>query len=76
MNEFCALNSYQINYSSRKKTTMFGLFKKKSEVEKLNEKYQKLMEESYRLSTSNRTASDQKASEANEILKQIEALQN
>ncbi|MGB0346305.1 MAG: Lacal_2735 family protein, partial [Balneolaceae bacterium] len=25
---------------------MFGLFKKKSEVEKLNEKYQKLMEES------------------------------
>lgn len=54
---------------------MFGLFKKKSEVEKLNERYQKLMEESYRLSTSNRTASDQKAAEANEILKQIEQLE-
>lgn len=54
---------------------MFGLFKKKSEVEKLNEKYQKLMEESFRLSTSNRTASDQKAQEANEVLEQIEALQ-
>ncbi len=54
---------------------MFGLFKKKSEVEKLNEKYQKLMEESFRLSTSNRTASDQKAQEANEVLMQIEELQ-
>ena len=54
---------------------MFGLFKKKSEVDKLNEKYQKLMEESFRLSTSNRTASDQKAQEANEVLNQIEALQ-
>ena len=55
---------------------MFGLFKKKSEVDKLNEKYQKLMEESFRLSTSNRTASDQKAQEADQILKQIEALQS
>lgn len=54
---------------------MFGLFKKKSEVDKLNEKYQKLMEESFRLSTSNRTLSDQKANEANEVLKQIDALQ-
>jgi hypothetical protein len=55
---------------------MFGLFKKKSEADKLNEKYQKLIEESYRLSTSNRTLSDQKAQEANEVLKQIEALEN
>ncbi|MEQ9308405.1 MAG: Lacal_2735 family protein [Balneolaceae bacterium] len=54
---------------------MFGLFKKKSEIDKLNEKYQKLMEESFRLSTSNRTQSDQKAQEANEVLKQIESLQ-
>ena len=43
---------------------MFGLFKKKSEADKLNEKYQKLMEESFKLSTSNRTLSDQKAQEA------------
>ena len=31
---------------------MFGLFKKKSEVEKLQEKYEKLMKEAYQLSTS------------------------
>lgn len=54
---------------------MFGLFKKKSEVDKLNDKYRKLMEESHRLSASNRTLSDQKAHEANEVLKQIEALE-
>ena len=56
------------------KITVFTLFKKKTEVEKLNKKYQKLMEESYRLSTTNRTASDQKAKEADDIIKQIELL--
>jgi len=54
---------------------MFGLFKKKTEADKLNEKYKKLMEESFRLSTSNRTLSDQKAQEADLILKRIDALQ-
>ena len=53
---------------------MFTVFKKKTEVEKLNKRYQKLMEESYRLSTTNRTASDQKAKEADDIIKQIELL--
>ena len=53
---------------------MFGLFKKKTEREKLNEKYKKLMAESHQLSTSNRTLSDQKAHEANEILKKIDNL--
>jgi hypothetical protein len=53
---------------------MFGIFKKKSPIEKLEAKYQKLMEEAYRLSTINRRESDQKTAEANEILKQIEAL--
>lgn len=53
---------------------MFGLFKKKSEVEKLQEQYKKLMEESYKLSHSNRSASDQKAAEADAVLKKIEAL--
>ena len=52
---------------------MFGLFKKKSEKDKLNEQYQKLMKESYDLSTSNRKLSDQKAYEAEEIMKKIEA---
>lgn len=53
---------------------MFGLFKKKTEIEKLNEKYQKLMEESYRLSSTDRTASDQKAKEADDVIKKIESL--
>lgn len=54
---------------------MFGLFKKKTEKEKLYEKYKKLMAESHQLSASNRTLSDQKAHEANEILKKIDALE-
>ena len=53
---------------------MFGLFKKKSEKEKLQEKYQKLMEESYRLSKTDRKAADLKYAEADELLKKIEAL--
>jgi len=53
---------------------MFGLFKKKSEKEKLEEKYQQLLDESYRLSKTNRTQADLKAAEANEILKKIETL--
>jgi len=53
---------------------MFQLFKKKSEKEKLQDNYKKLLEESYKLSHTNRTASDQKAAEADAILKQIEDL--
>ncbi len=56
------------------KTIMFGLFKKKSEKEKLEEQYQKLLDESYRLSKTDRAASDLKAAEANEVLKKIELL--
>ena len=55
---------------------MFSLFKKKSEVEKLQDKYKKLLEESYKLSHSNRAASDDKAAEAENILQQIEALKS
>ncbi len=51
---------------------MFGLFKSKEE--KLNDKYQKLMKEAHRLSTVNRTESDKKVAEAEEILKQLDAL--
>lgn len=54
---------------------MFGLFKKKSEVEKLTETYQKLKEEAYNLSKIDRTASDRKTAEAEDILKKIESLQ-
>ena len=53
---------------------MFGIFKKKSEKEKLEEKYKKLLEESFKLSTSNRSLSDQKQVEAQKIMDQIESL--
>jgi DnaJ-domain-containing protein 1 len=51
---------------------MFGIFKKKSKQQKLNEKYQKLMSEAHKLSTVNRKLSDEKIAEANEILKELE----
>jgi hypothetical protein len=54
---------------------MFGLFKKKSEVEKLQEKHDKLLEEAFKLSKTNRKASDAKTAEANEIAKKIEELE-
>jgi hypothetical protein len=50
---------------------MFGIFKKKSEKEKLEEK---LLAETHKLSTVNRTASDAKAAEADAVLKKIEAM--
>ena len=53
---------------------MFGLFNKKSPLEKLEEKHAKLLEEAYALSKSDRSASDAKTAEAAEIDKQIEAL--
>lgn len=52
---------------------MFG-FKKKSEKEKLQGKYEKLIAEAYKLSHSDRKASDLKTAEADEILKKIESL--
>lgn len=54
---------------------MFGLFRKKSEAEKLIRKYDLLMQEGYELSTINRKASDAKYAEAEQILKQIEKLE-
>lgn len=54
---------------------MFGLFKKKSEVEKLQDSYKKLMKEAYKLQSINRTNSDQKYAEADIVLKKIEFLQ-
>lgn len=55
---------------------MFGLFKKTSEVEKLQKKYAKLMEDAYKLQSINRSDSDQKYLEADKVLKEIEALQS
>lgn len=53
---------------------MFKFFKSKSEKQKLEDRYKKLLEESYKLSTVNRKLSDEKAYEADQILKQIESL--
>lgn len=55
---------------------MFRLFKKKSEADKLQEKYKSLMKEAFELSKINRTKSDEKTAEAEEILKKIEAFKN
>lgn len=51
-----------------------GLFRRKSEKEKLQEKYSKLVDEAYKLSHTDRRASDLKTAEADEVLKKIEAL--
>lgn len=65
---------FKVSCIKIKQNTMLGLFKKKSEVEKLNKKYDKLMQESYELSTVNRKASDEKYAEANKILERIEKI--
>jgi len=54
---------------------MFGIFKKKSEVEKLEDLYKKKMKEGYDLQSIDRSASDQKYVEADQILKKIESLE-
>ncbi|RCS27662.1 Lacal_2735 family protein [Polaribacter sp. WD7] len=54
---------------------MFGLFKKKSQLQKYQELYKKLMEDAYKLQSINRSDSDQKYLEADLILKKIESLQ-
>lgn len=58
-----------------KRYTMFGLFKKKSEKEKLEAQYDALIKKSYELSHSNRAESDKVQAQAQEVLKQIEALE-
>lgn len=55
---------------------MFGLFKKKSEVEKLQDVYKKIMKEGFQLQSINRSDSDQKYFEADAILKKIEKIQS
>ena len=53
---------------------MFGIFKKKTEQEKLQDQYEKLLREAYLLSRTNRKMSDQKTFEANQLLDQISKL--
>lgn len=53
---------------------MFGLFKKKSEADKLQEQYNSLMKEWHTLSSINRAESDRKYAEAQEIMSKLETL--
>lgn len=53
---------------------MLKLFKGKSKIEILQKKYESLMSDWHRLSTTNRAESDKKYAEAQKILEQIEIL--
>ncbi len=53
---------------------MFGLFKKTSELDKLQKQYEILMADWHKLSTTNRSESDKKYAEAQKIIDQIEVL--
>lgn len=55
---------------------MFGIFKKKSEIEKLQETYSKMLSDAHKLSHSNRTASDKLLADAEEIGKKIDQHKN
>ncbi len=55
---------------------MFSLFRKKSELERLTEQYQSLLEASFKLSTTDRKASDLKRAEAEALVPRIDELRN
>jgi hypothetical protein len=55
---------------------MFGLFKQKSNLEKLQEQYSQHMKDYHRLSTIDRTASDKAFAKAEEVGKKMDALQS
>ena len=61
-------------YFKIKFMSMFGFFKKKSPLEKLQLEYKKLLAEAHKLSKIDRKKSDQKMAEANEILNKIDDL--
>ena len=53
---------------------ILNIFKSKTPIEKLEEKYKKTLNEAFELSKTNRTASDAKYAEANRIIHEIESL--
>ena len=65
--------AFKINHQ-KKLSTMFNIFKKKSEKEILQNKYRKLMEEAHRLSHTNRKLADEKTFEADQVMKKLETL--
>ena len=54
---------------------MFGIFKKKTQKEKLLVLYKRKKEEAFNLSKFNRKKSDEKEKEANDILAEINRLE-
>ncbi len=56
--------------------SMFSFFRKKSELERLTEEYQALLEQSFKLSTVDRKASDLKRAEAEALVSRIDELKN
>jgi len=55
---------------------MFGLFKKKSELEKLQESYKEILGKAHLESQRDRTASDRLMVEAEQIAKKIDELKS
>ena len=55
---------------------MFGLFKKKSEKERLVELYRKKKEMAFKLSKTNRKESDRLEKEADDILNKIDLIKD
>lgn len=55
---------------------MLKLFKRKSIIQQLDIKYQKLLAEAHKLSSTNRKLSDAKIGEAEQVFLQIEAIRN
>jgi hypothetical protein len=53
---------------------VFGLFKRKTEKERLIEKHRRLLEEAFKLSKVNRRQSDEKVAQAEALMKKIEAM--
>ena len=53
---------------------MFGLFKKKSEKQKLTELYKKIKKQAYILSKTNRKESDKLEKEAGDILEKLDEI--
>lgn len=53
---------------------MFGLFGKQDPTAKLEKKYKKLLEESHRLSTINRSKSDILRADAEDVINEIESI--
>ena len=51
-----------------------GWFSKKSEKEKLQDQYKKMIDEAYKLSHTDRKASDLKTAEADALIRKIEAM--